>query len=49
MNFIPLFTTARVLSATYKIASTIFLLYYLGRRLSKGRQAVRSDRRLPAP
>jgi len=49
INFVPLFTTARVLTATYKIATTVFLLFYLSRRIAAGRQAVCNDRRLPAP
>lgn len=33
MNFQPLFTAARVLTATYRIVSTVILLAYIGRRL----------------
>lgn len=38
MNFQPLFTTARVITAVYRIASTTLLLVYLSRRLSSGRK-----------
>jgi hypothetical protein len=35
MNFQPLFTTARVVTAVYRIASTTLLLMYLARRVRK--------------
>ena len=33
MNFQPLYTTARVLRATYQVVSTALLLYYLSKRI----------------
>lgn len=37
MNFEPLFVTARVLHAVYRIASTALLLVYLAKRPSSKR------------
>ena len=37
MNFTHLFTTARVLRATYQVVSTTLLLYYLAKRLKEGK------------
>jgi len=34
MNFQPLFSTARVVTAVYRIASTTLLLIYLAKRVS---------------
>jgi len=44
MNLQPLFTTTRVVVSTYKLASTLLLLYYLFRRRKDGREFPR-DRR----
>jgi hypothetical protein len=38
MNFQPLFTTARVITAVYRIASTTLLLIYLAQRLKTQRR-----------
>lgn len=38
MNFIHLFTTARVLRATYQIVSTTLLLYYIATRRRRPRK-----------
>lgn len=46
MTFTHLFTTARVLRATYQIVSTTLLLYYIARRAREGRPLVRRRRRL---
>jgi hypothetical protein len=48
MNFQPLFTTARVLTAVYRVASTTLLLIYLARRVRRGQTISRIDRRLGA-
>lgn len=48
MNFQPLFTTARVITAIYRITSTTVLLVYLARRLRRGQRISRIDRRLGA-
>ena len=45
MNFQHLFTTARVVRATYQIISTSLLLYYLASR-SNGRRLHRPRKRL---
>ena len=42
MNLQPLFTTARVITAVYRIASTTLLLIYLAQRVSEGRRVPRS-------
>lgn len=42
MNLQPLFTTARVVTAIYRIASTTLLLFYLAQRVSEGRKVPRS-------
>jgi len=47
MNFQPLFTTARVITAVYRIASTTLLLLYLAQRISNGRKTARHQRTLP--
>lgn len=44
MNLQPLFTTARVITAVYRIASTTLLLIYLAQRVSEGRKFSRSRR-----
>lgn len=44
MNFTPLFTTARVLRATYQVVTTTVLLYYLGKRLKDGKGPRRRTR-----
>jgi hypothetical protein len=44
MNLQPLFTTARVITAVYRIASTTLLLLYLAQRVSDGRKISRSRR-----
>lgn len=36
MNFIPLFTTARVIRASYQIVLTIWLFWYLVKRIHDG-------------
>lgn len=41
MNFQPLFTTARVITAVYRVASTTLLLLYLAQRLNEGRVTTR--------
>ena len=41
LNFQPLFTTARVVTAIYRIASTTLLLMYLARRVSSRRPPAR--------
>ncbi len=38
MNFEPLFLTTRVVTAVYRTASTVILIYYLTRRLQDGRE-----------
>ncbi len=48
MNFQPLFTTARVITAVYRITSTTLLLVYLARRVRRGQVISRIDRRLGA-
>lgn len=45
MNLQPLFTTSRVITATYRIVSTSLLLYYLAKRLKDGREISRTGRR----
>jgi hypothetical protein len=37
MNFQPLFTTSRVITAVYRTVSTTVLLYYLAKRMKEGR------------
>lgn len=37
MNFQPLFTTSRVVTSIYRIASTTVLLVYLAKRIKEGR------------
>lgn len=44
MNFQPLFTTARVITAVYRVASTTLLLLYLAQRVSEGRKFSRVRR-----
>ena len=34
MNFIPLFTTARVIRSSYQIVLTLWLFYYLLKRIN---------------
>jgi len=45
VNFQPLFTTARVITAVYRITSTTLLLLYLARRLKQGRPIPRAAQR----
>jgi hypothetical protein len=45
MNLTPLFTTARVVTAVYRIASTTLLMIYLMKRVRNGRKYNRNDRR----
>lgn len=45
MNLQLLFTTSRVITAVYRIASTSLLLYYLAQRLKEGRRDHRATRR----
>jgi hypothetical protein len=42
MNLQPLFTTSRVITAIYRIASTSLLLIYLVNRVRQGRKISRS-------
>ena len=44
INFQPLFTTARVITAVYRIASTTLLLIYLVHRVSEGKKVYRGRR-----
>ncbi len=44
INFQPLFTTARVITAVYRIASTTLLLIYLVHRVSEGKKIYRGRR-----
>ncbi len=46
MNLQPLFTTARVVTAGYRIISTTLLLYYLTRRIRNGRDVPRRLREI---
>jgi hypothetical protein len=39
MNLQPLFTTARVMTAVYRIASTALLLVYLAKRVGSGKES----------
>lgn len=48
MTFEPLFVTARVVTATYRIVSTTLLLYYLMKRINNGREVPRNGRRADA-
>jgi hypothetical protein len=41
----PLFTTARVITATYRIISTTMLLIYIAKRIKDGRETPRNGRR----
>ena len=45
MNLQPLFTTARVVTAIYRIASTTLLLIYLARRVSSRSSAPQPRRK----
>jgi hypothetical protein len=45
MNFQPLFTTARVVTATYRVISTTLLLLYLARRVREKRPIPNATRR----
>lgn len=45
MSFEPLFTTARVVTAVYRITSTTLLLYYIAKRLREGRSIPRASQR----
>lgn len=45
MNFQALFTTARVVTAVYRIASTTLLLVYLAKRVSEKRVVRRMSRK----
>lgn len=42
MNFEPLFTTARVVTAIYRITSTTLLLYYIAKRIRQGKTIPRA-------
>lgn len=44
MSLEPLFLTARVVTAVYRIASTTLLLLYLAQRVNDGRKFSRSRR-----
>jgi hypothetical protein len=46
MNFVPLFTTTRVVVSVYRLASTAILLYYLVRRRRDRREFPRDRRGL---
>lgn len=46
MNFSPLFTTARVIRASYQIVSTLILFYYIADRAKNGRKLSRTRRRI---
>jgi hypothetical protein len=48
MNLNPLFTSARVITAVYRITSTAILLYYIGRRALDGRKLSRDSRSIGA-
>ena len=45
VNFQPLFTTARVVTATYRVISTTLLLLYLARRVREKRPIPNATRR----
>lgn len=45
MNFEPLFLTARVVTAIYRITSTTLLLLYLAKRVRDGRRIPRASQR----
>lgn len=45
MSFEPLFLTARVVTAIYRITSTTLLLLYLAKRVKDGRHISRSSLR----
>jgi hypothetical protein len=45
MNLQPLFTTARVVTAVYRIASTSLLMVYLLNRIREGRKFKRNGSR----
>ncbi len=45
MNFEPLFTTARVVTAIYRITSTTLLLYYIAKRMRQGKAIPRASQR----
>jgi hypothetical protein len=45
MTFEPLFTTARVVTAIYRIASTSLLMIYLVSRVRQGRKYKRNGSR----
>lgn len=45
MNFQPLFTSARVVTAIYRIVSTTLLLIYLARRVGSGRAVPRPNQK----
>jgi hypothetical protein len=45
LNLTPLFTTARVVTAVYKIASTVMLLGYLVHRVAENHRISRKDSR----
>lgn len=44
MKLEALFTTARVITAIYRITSTTILLYYLAKRATDGRKLSRDSR-----
>lgn len=46
MNFQPLFTASRVITAVYRIVSTTLLLAYLAQRMREGKRIHRTSRRL---
>lgn len=48
INFNPLYTTARVVTAIYRVASTTLLLLYLGKRIKDGRKFRRHGSRQQA-
>lgn len=45
MNFEPLFTTARVVTAIYRITSTALLLYYIAKRMRQNRPVPHAKQR----
>jgi hypothetical protein len=45
MNFQPLFTASRVITATYRVISTSLLLLYLARRVREKRPIPNATRR----
>lgn len=45
MNLQPLFTTTRVVTTLYRLASTTLLLFYLAKRVADGREFSRDGGR----